>query len=146
LGLDEVAHTHPITLQHFDSGPRGALTVAEYGGAIPFEFHRVYYMTGMAAPAAYRGRHAHKALEQALFVIHGSAIFEADDGTHKASVLLDRPHEGVYVGPLLWHELHDFAPGTVILVFAAGPYDESDYLHTYADFLAYVASREDEAR
>ena len=71
MRLDEVANCHAITLQHIEGGARGSLTVAEYGGAIPFEFRRVYYMTGMADAAAYRGRHAHKVLEQALFVING---------------------------------------------------------------------------
>jgi oxalate decarboxylase/phosphoglucose isomerase-like protein (cupin superfamily) len=137
VGLDEVANCGGIMLQHVDGGPRGALTVAEYGGAIPFDFRRVYYMTGITEPGAVRGRHAHKTLKQALFCINGSVRLDVDDGTHKASVFLDRPHEGVYIGPRLWHELHDFAPGTVILVFAAAPYDESDYLRDYEAFLAF---------
>ena len=138
MRLDEVANCHAITLQHIEGGARGSLTVAEYGTAIPFDFRRVYYMTGIADPGAVRARHAHKALQQALFCINGSVRLDVDDGTHRASVVLDQPHEGVYVGPLLWHELHDFAPGTVILVFAAAAYDESDYLRDYDGFLAYI--------
>jgi dTDP-4-dehydrorhamnose 3,5-epimerase-like enzyme len=138
VGLDEVAHCHGITLQHIEGGTAGSLTVAEYGGAIPFEFRRVYYMTGVSEPGAIRGRHAHKTLQQALFCINGSVRLDVDDGSHKASVILDRPHEGVYVGPLLWHELREFSPGCVVLVFAAAEYDESDYLRDYGAFLEYV--------
>ena len=138
MGLDEVANCHPITLQHVDGGAGGSLTVAEYGGAIPFEFRRVYYMTGVSEPAAVRGRHAHKTLQQALFCLNGSVRLDVDDGVNKASVGLDRPHEGVYIGPLLWHELRDFSPGCVVLVFAAAEYDESDYLRDYDAFRAYV--------
>jgi dTDP-4-dehydrorhamnose 3,5-epimerase-like enzyme len=138
VGLDEVANCNPITLQHVEGGARGSLTVAEYGGAIPFDFRRVYYMTGVTEPGAVRGRHAHKTLQQALFCINGSVRLDVDDGTHKASIVLDQPHEGVYIGPLLWHELRDFSPGAVVLVFAAAEYDESDYLRDYDAFLAYV--------
>jgi dTDP-4-dehydrorhamnose 3,5-epimerase-like enzyme len=141
LRLEEVANFAPITLPQFDSGANGSLTVAEYGGALPFEFRRVYYMTGVIAPGAVRGRHAHKTLAQALFCLSGSVRLDVDDGRHKASVLLDKPHEGVYVGPLVWHELRDFSPGCVVLVFAAAEYDESDYLRDYEGFLAYLKSQ-----
>ena len=138
MRLDEVANCAPITLQHIDGGANGSLTVAEYGGALPFEFRRVYYMTGVTAPGAVRGRHAHKTLEQALFCLNGSVRLDVDDGRHTASVVLDTPHEGVYIGPLLWHELRDFSPGCVVLVFASAEHDESDYLRDYDGFLAYV--------
>ncbi|HWC30636.1 MAG TPA: FdtA/QdtA family cupin domain-containing protein [Dehalococcoidia bacterium] len=141
MRLDEVANCHPITLEHIEGGTRGALTVAEYGGVIPFDFRRVYYMTGIADPGAVRGRHAHKTLQQALFCINGSVHLDVDDGTHKASVVLDQPHEGAYIGPLLWHELHDFKPGCVVLVFAAAAYDEADYLRDYDEFLSYVKAQ-----
>jgi dTDP-4-dehydrorhamnose 3,5-epimerase-like enzyme len=138
VGLDEVANCHPITLQHIDGATSGSLTVAEYGGAIPFEFRRVYYMTGVSEPGAVRGRHAHKTLQQAMFCVNGSVRLDVDDGSHKASVVLDRPHEGVYIGPLLWHELHEFSPGCVVLVFAAAEYDEEDYIRDYGAFLEFV--------
>jgi len=139
--LDEVANCHAIALQHIEGGAAGSLTVAEYGGSIPFDFRRVYYMTGIADSGAVRGRHAHKALQQALFCVNGSVRLDLDDGRHKASVVLDKPHEGVYLGPLLWHELHDFSPGCVVLVFAAAEYEEGDYLRDYDGFLAYVTLR-----
>jgi hypothetical protein len=140
LRLDEVANCYPITLQHIPGGAAGSLTVAEYGGAIPFDFRRVYYMTGVDEPGTVRGRHAHKTLQQALFCISGSVRLDVDDGTHKAGVVLDHPHEGAYIGPLLWHELREFTPGCVVLVFAAAAYDESDYLRDYDAFLAHVKS------
>lgn len=138
MGLDEVANCHTITLPRFADGPRGALTVAEYGGAIPFDFRRVYFMTGIEGADAVRGRHAHKTLEQALFCINGSVRLDVDDGTHKAGILLDTPNEGVYIGPLVWHELRGFSPGCVVLVFAAAEYDEADYIRDYDAFLAHV--------
>jgi uncharacterized RmlC-like cupin family protein len=94
-------------------------------------------MTGMR-PGAERGRHAHKTLEQAIFCVSGRAWLDVDDGKRQASVLLDKPNEGFYVGPLVWHTLRDFSPGGVILVFAAAPYDESDYLRDYEAFLRYL--------
>ena len=136
---DDLANCDWLRLQHVEGGAEGSLTVAEYGKALPFDFKRVYYMTGME-PGAVRGRHAHKTLRQAIFAAGGSFRLDLDDGRRKASVVLDRPDVGVHLGPLLWHEMRDFSPGCVVIVFAAAPYDESDYIRDYREFAGLVAA------
>jgi WxcM-like, C-terminal len=124
-----------LELQHVDGGPVGSLTIAEHGRALPFDFKRVYYITSVGDKAVVRGKHAHKTLQQAIFAAQGSFLLDVDDGKQKASVLLDRPQVGVYLGPLLWHEMREFSPDCVAVVLAAAAYDESDYIRDYAEFL-----------
>jgi hypothetical protein len=124
-----------LELQHVDGGPDGSLTIAEHGRALPFDFRRVFYITAVADKAVVRGKHAHKTLQQAIFAAQGSFLLDVDDGKQKASVLLDRPYAGVYLGPLLWHEMREFSPDCVAVVFAAAPYDEGDYIRDYREFL-----------
>jgi hypothetical protein len=124
-----------LELQHVDGGADGSLTIAEHGRTLPFDFRRMFYITGVSDRAVVRGKHAHKTLQQAIFAAQGWFMLDVDDGKQKASVLLDRPQAGVYLGPLLWHEMREFSPNCVAVVFAAAPYDESDYIRDYGEFL-----------
>lgn len=139
---DDLTNCATVTLQHIKDSPDGVLTVAQHGGPIPFEFKRVYYITRLTNPLAVRGRHAHQALEQAIFCVNGSFRLHLDDGARRTSLVLDTQHIGVYMGPLVWHEMRDFSPDCVILVLASDVYHESDYLRSYDAFLEHVARRE----
>ena len=136
----DLKNSGEIRLQHVDDAADGSLTIAEQDRTIPFPIKRVYYITRLSNPDAVRGKHAHKALQQAIFCINGSFRLELDDGSLQASLILDRPDRGVYLGPHLWHVMRDFSPDCVILVLASAPYDETDYLRSYDEFLAYVAA------
>jgi hypothetical protein len=124
-----------LELQHVDGGAEGSLTIAEHGRALPFDFKRVFYITSVGDSAVVRGKHAHKTLQQAIFAAQGSFLLDVDDGRQNASVLLNMPQTGVYLGPLLWHEMREFSPDCVAVVLAAAAYDESDYVRDYAEFL-----------
>ena len=51
----------------------------------------------------------------------------------RASALAaDRPNRGIYLGPAVWHTTRRFSPDCVILLLAAAPYDEADYLRASA--------------
>jgi len=86
------------------------------------------------------GFHAHKTLNQLLVCVHGSRKILMDDGREKQDVILDKPDEGLLVPAHIWHEMYDFAPGTVLMVLASDVYDESDYIRNYDDFLSYVGA------
>jgi hypothetical protein len=106
---DSVARCATLRLQHIKDKRDGAITVAQAGGPIPFEFKRVYYISGINDPATVRGGHAHKTLQQALFCANGSFNLELDDGEHQITVEVDTPDTGVYIGPFVWHTLTNFA-------------------------------------
>lgn len=119
----------------------GIISVAEAGRHVPFDIRRVYYIYGLNYFESIRGLHAHKKLEQALFCINGSVRIDLDDGWRQASIKLDRPNVGLYLGVELWHKMGSFAHNCVLLVMASDHYDESDYIRSYEEFLKLVRSR-----
>lgn len=122
---------------------RGQLVALEEHADIPFRVRRVYYLYD-TLPEVRRGYHAHRELEQILVCIHGSCTVLLDNGREKKEVPLERPYEGLYVGPGMWREMHDFSPDAVLLVLASAPYDESDYIRDYGEFLESVGVGEEE--
>jgi dTDP-4-dehydrorhamnose 3,5-epimerase-like enzyme len=113
---------------------RGALSFVEPPKHIPFAIRRVYYLYDVPA-GQQRGAHAHRALEQLLIAVAGSFTIALDDGVTHVEIALTGPHRGLYLPPLVWHELRDFSPGTVCLSLASEPFDEADYFRDYAAFL-----------
>lgn len=117
----------------------GALAVVESGEGkdVSFPIRRVYYIFDVAKGER-RGFHAHKKLEQYLICVHGSCKILLDNGREKEIVQLDKPNEGLYVGPGFWREMYDFSEGAVLLVLASEYYTESDYIRNYDEFLKYM--------
>ena len=120
---------------------RGQLIALEESKEIPFEIKRVYYMYDTVA-GVHRGLHSHRTLEQVLICIHGSCKVLLDDGIDKQEVLLDKPFEGVYIGPDIWREMYDFTSDAVLLVLASQVYDENDYIRNYNLFKESVSVKE----
>lgn len=117
---------------------RGRLTVIEENRHIPFPIKRVYYIYD-TLPDVIRGCHAHRKLKQIAIVMQGSCDFILDDGHEKVSVHLDSPTRGLVLDEMVWHEMHNFAEGTVLMVLASDYYDESDYIRDYDAYLKEVA-------
>ncbi len=128
-----------IVKQHFHTNKNdtGSLTFLEAMRDISFMVKRIYYIYDIAKEAR-RGFHAHKELEQYLICIHGECTILLDDGSEVREVNLNSPSEGLYVGPGMWHEMHAFSHGAVLLVLASEYYDENDYIRKYQDFCNYI--------
>ncbi|MFJ5493414.1 sugar 3,4-ketoisomerase [Pectobacterium carotovorum] len=116
---------------------RGALVALEQDKNIPFEIKRVYYLFKTKAGVR-RGFHAHKALKQVAIAVRGSCRFLLDDGTEKVDLLLDNPAQGLLIDSCIWREMYDFSNDCVLMVLADQPYDESDYIRNYDEFLSGV--------
>jgi hypothetical protein len=114
--------------------PRGNLTFVEGGRHVPFEFRRAYYLYDVPGGAE-RGGHAHKTLHQFIIAMSGSFDVVLDDGTDKKRFHLNRSYYGLYICPMIWRELDNFSSGSVCLVLASNPYDESDYHRQYAEYV-----------
>ena len=115
------------------SDPRGNLTFIEYPQHIPFEIKRVYYLYDVPGGAE-RGGHAHKELQQLIIAMSGSFDIVLDDGINKERIHLNRPYFGLLVNTMVWRELDNFSSGSVCMVLASIPYDESDYYRDYEEF------------
>ena len=114
----------------------GNLVFLEACRDIPFEIKRIYYIYEVEKGAR-RGFHAHKLLQQVLICIHGSCKIILDNGKEQATVILDNPAEGLYVGNATWREMYDFSSGAILMVLASDYFDEQDYIRDYEEFLRY---------
>ena len=122
-------------LQFPDLGDeRGKLVVAEGELDIPFAIKRVFYIYG-SDDTVVRGQHANRESEFVLINVAGSSKVMITDGEHKEIVELNRPMEGVYLPRMIWKEMYDFSPDSVLLVLASTHYDGSEYIR---DFDMYV--------
>lgn len=117
--------------------PRGDLTFVEGKNHVPFDIARVYYLYNVPVDAE-RGGHAHKELQQVVFALSGSFRMKVDDGHDKTEHYLRDPRKGLYIPRLVWREMDRFSQGTVCMVLASHPYDESDYFRDYSEFLSAV--------
>lgn len=118
--------------QHGDK--RGQLVAIEGNKDLPFDIKRVYYMYNTGNNVR-RGFHSHKSLKQILVCVSGSCKIQLDNGFEKKDIFLEKPYEGLFIGPNIWREMYDFSEDSVLLVFASEYYDEDDYIRDYDEFL-----------
>jgi dTDP-4-dehydrorhamnose 3,5-epimerase-like enzyme len=114
--------------------PEGSITFVESGGHVPFELQRVYYLYDIPGDQ-FRGGHAHRELQQLFVSCLGAFDVVLDDGTSRRTVTLNRSYYGLYVPAGIWRELENFSSGSVCLVLASLPYDESEYIRDRAEFV-----------
>lgn len=117
---------------------RGSLIALENLKELPFEIKRIYYIYD-TKPDFPRGAHAHKNLEQVLIAIDGSCEVLLNDGKNQASVILNRPDKGLYIGKNMWRDMKNFSYGAKLLVLASDFYDEKEYIRDYEEFLRSVS-------
>jgi dTDP-4-dehydrorhamnose 3,5-epimerase-like enzyme len=117
--------------------PQGNLAFAEGEGHVPFPIARAFYVYAVPAGAA-RGGHAHRSLRQVVFCVSGRLDATVDDGTERRSFALEDPREGLYLPPMVWHDLGGFSPGTAYLVLTSARFDEGDYIRDRDEYLTAV--------
>jgi len=115
----------------------GNLTPIHQRVDIPFELSRVFYIYDVPGGED-RGAHAHKVCHQFIVAASGAFEVELKDGVNTRTVLLNRPYYGLYVPPGIWAQEQGFSSGSVCLVFASHPYDESDYIRDFEDYKRFV--------
>lgn len=121
--------------------PQGNLAYAEAGDQIPFPIARTFHVYDVPGGAV-RGGHAHLKLEQVVFCVAGRFEAVVDDGAERRAFELEDPRAGLYLPPMVWHDLVGFAEGTVYVVLTSAPYDESDYIRDHDEYLATIGSAE----
>ena len=122
---------------------RGNLVVAEGDGMdIPFRIQRVFYMYG-SDDSVVRGQHANLESEFVLINVSGSSKVLVDDGFRREIISLDRHRMGLYLGPMIWKEMYEFSPDSVLLVLASTHYREQEYLRSYDEFLKLIRGEQE---
>jgi hypothetical protein len=114
---------------------RGVLTAVEGVSVVPFEIKRVYFVHDVIAE---RGGHAHRDTQQLVVAVHGRLDVELSDGASSRTYTLDRPTRGLYVGPMLFIRLTNFAPGTVMVSIASTHYDTRRSIRSWDDYVAAI--------
>ncbi len=114
---------------------RGNLVVIEGDGMdIPFDVKRVFYIYGSDSDVV-RGQHANKETEFLLVNVSGTSKVRVDNGTESKVIELNRPRLGLYLKSMLWKDMYDFSPDSVLLVLASRHYDGQEYIRKYEDYL-----------
>ena len=113
---------------------RGKLVVIEGGQAIPFEIKRVFYIYDSDATVV-RGQHANRDSEFVLINVAGKSKVRITDGKEEFVAVLDRPMMGIYIPKMVWKDMYDFSPDSVLLVLASTHYDGGEYIRDYDTYL-----------
>ena len=112
---------------------KGILGVLEPGVAVPFQFKRFFFVTGVPSDAI-RGGHAHLACHQFIVCLGGRLHVGTEDRVGYLRHDLSKPDEGLYVPPMTWVDLKSLSSSTSYVVAASHTYDASDYLRDQVEF------------
>jgi hypothetical protein len=116
---------------------RGKLVVIEGGLAIPFDIQRVFYIYG-SDETVVRGQHANRESEFVLINVSGTSKVRITDGKEEFNVELNKPMMGVYIPKMVWKDMYDFSPDSVLLVLASTHYDGKEYIRNFDEYLKEI--------
>ena len=113
---------------------RGKLVVIEGNQAIPFSIERVFYIYDSDSKVI-RGQHANRVSEFVLINVAGKSKVRITDGKEEIVIELNKPMMGVYIPKMIWKDMYDFSPDSVLLVLASTHYDGEEYIRDYNEYL-----------
>ncbi len=116
---------------------RGNLIVVEGGIDIPFAVKRVFYIYGSDSEVI-RGRHANRKSEFVMINVSGKSRVKVDNGYEQQVIELNRPRMGLYLSTMVWKDMYDFSPDSVLLVLASEHYDSEEYIRNYDDYIREI--------
>ena len=120
---------------------RGNLVVIEGEGRdIPFDIKRVFYIYGSDSEVV-RGQHANRETEFLMVNVGGTSKVRIDNGRETEIVELNRPGMGLYLPPMLWKDMYDFSPDSILLVLASRHYDAGEYIRDYGAYIEEMNSK-----
>jgi hypothetical protein len=116
----------PVRLSaHVDE--RGALTVGECGGELPFAPVRFFLVHGVPAGAE-RGGHAVVNCDELIVAAAGSFSVGVDDGAAEHIFRLERPDTALFLPRDTYSRQFGFSPGAVMLVLASETFGTVRYV------------------
>jgi dTDP-4-dehydrorhamnose 3,5-epimerase-like enzyme len=119
---------------------RGKLVVIEGAQVIPFAIQRVFYIYDSDSTVI-RGQHANRESEFVLINVAGQSKVRVTDGKEEFIVELNKPMMGVYIPKMIWKDMYDFSPESVLLVLASTHYDDKEYIRDYDEYLEEMGIR-----
>ena len=119
---------------------RGKLVVVEGGQSIPFDIQRVFYIYESDSTVV-RGQHANKESEFVLINVSGKRKVRITDSFEEIIVSLDTPMTGVYIPKMIWKEMYDFSPDSVLLVLTNTHYNAEEYIRDYNTYQSLMKDK-----
>ncbi len=117
---------------------RGNLVVIEGENQnIPFDIKRVFYIYGSDAEVI-RGRHANRRTQFVLINVAGKSKVRVTNGHETVIVELNRPRMGLYLDTMVWKDMYDFSPDSILLVLCSEHYDGSEYIRDYDTYMREI--------
>lgn len=116
--------------------PNFLMTPLELKDYLNFDVKRVYFISAPTS-AMETGQHAHRELEDELFIqIQGSSTICVDDGSGLEEIQLSGPQHAIFVPHMTWHGFKNLSPDCIILALTNTNYDSTraDYIEDYAQF------------
>ena len=120
---------------------RGKLVVIEGEHDIPFEIKRVFYIYG-SDPDVVSGKHANKQSEFVLVNVSGKSKIRVTDGVSEYIVELNKPMQGIYIPKMIWKDMYDFSPDSVLLVLTNTHYNKEEYIRDYNEYLKIMGIKQ----
>ncbi len=117
---------------------RGKLVVIEGENSIPFRIERVFYIYE-SDETVVRGQHANIESEFVLINVSGQSKVRLTDGKEEIVVELDKPMMGVYIPKMVWKDMYDFSPNSVLLVLASTHYNGEEYIRDYDEYKKMIS-------
>ncbi|WP_457190824.1 WxcM-like domain-containing protein [Nocardioides sp. P5_E3] len=119
---------------------RGELIAGEVENGLPFAPQRIFMVHSVPSRRV-RGEHAHRQCRQFLIAVAGSVRVVMETADSRREVLLDSPHRGLLIEPMVWGVQYNYSADAVLLVLASHPYDEGDYIRSYDTWRLEVNKR-----
>lgn len=102
---------------------------------VPFEIRRIFYIFGEGNVGLVRGKHANRKSEFVLFNISGRSKVKVIDEDFSETVYeLNEPTDAVYLPHMIWKEMYDFTPDSVLMVVTNEYYDATEYVRDFEVF------------
>eukprot|EP00322_Chrysochromulina_rotalis_P005372 CAMPEP_0115843270 /NCGR_PEP_ID=MMETSP0287-20121206/8226_1 /TAXON_ID=412157 /ORGANISM="Chrysochromulina rotalis, Strain UIO044" /LENGTH=483 /DNA_ID=CAMNT_0003296959 /DNA_START=43 /DNA_END=1494 /DNA_ORIENTATION=- len=83
---------------------------------------------------AIRGLHGHTLIHELCVCVVGGVTVTVEDGSGMKDMTISGPLEAAHICPGTWITLHDFLPGTVMLIMCSGVFDPKEIIRTRAEF------------
>ena len=117
---------------------RGNLVVIEGEEQdIPFDIKRVFYIYGSDATVV-RGQHANRRTKFVLINVAGESKVKVDNGFETQVISLDKPRMGLFLDTMVWKDMYDFSPDSILLVLCSEHYDGSEYIRDYDAYIKEI--------
>lgn len=130
--------TYIFPVDDFSDPSSANLSVLEFS-KLPWIPKRIYWLSDFVDGAA-RGNHAHKKLCQVFVAVKGYVTLTICVGDKCETIELTPECGQIQVEPGCWRIISKASKDAVLMVLADAPYDESDYIRNWDEYLEWFAN------